>query len=362
MRKVHITSVKPGEVVAKSIFLENGNVLLGQGVELTDRYIQRLVHLGIDTLFIQDKHTEDIIPEDVIRDETRKEAVDTVFKTMTTLVDQPQVKRRTSMTDFGHTFQNVFREIMNDLSGRRDVLVNLTNLHVLDGYLFHHSVNVAVLAGVVGLAKGYNQQQMMDLGVGALLFDIGMTQVPKELWSRQTTLSDEERQRVRYHTEEGFNILRSQHNIALVSAHCALQHHERFDGSGYPRELAGEQIHEYARIVAIADVYDALVSTRPFRKSFSPSDATEFLFAAGNSYFDLELLKIFLQHVAIYPVASTVQLNTGQIGVVSHVNPLAVNRPTIRILQEMDGSPVTTPYEIDLYEKEWMSLTIVRTL
>ncbi|QRG66026.1 HD-GYP domain-containing protein [Brevibacillus choshinensis] len=362
MRKLHISSVKPGDVIAKSVFLENGNVLLGMGVELSSRYIDRLVQLGIDTLYIQDKHTEDIIPEDVIRDETRKDAVDAVYKTMTTLMDQPQVKRRTSLPDFGSTFQKVFREIITDLSRRRDVLVNLSNLHVLDGYFFHHAVNVAVLAGVVGLAKGYNQQQLMELGIGALLFDIGMTQVPKELWNRKTELSEEERKRVQYHTEDGFNILRSQHNISVVSAHCALQHHERYDGSGYPRQLTDKNIHEYARIVAIADVYDALVSPRPFRSSYSPSDATEYLFATGNSFFDLDLLKVFLQHVAIYPVASTVQLSTGHVGVVSNVNSLAVNRPTVRILQEPDGSAVASPYEINLYEKEWMSITIVKTL
>ncbi|MED1951857.1 HD-GYP domain-containing protein [Brevibacillus centrosporus] len=362
MRKLHISSVKPGDIVAKSVFLENGNVLLGLGVELTQRYIDRLVQLGIDTIYIQDKHTEDIIPEEAIRDETRKDAVDAVYKTMTGLMDQPLVKRRTSLPDFGSTFQKVFKEIITDLSSRRDVLVNLSHLHVLDGYFFHHAVNVAVLAGVVGLAKGYNQQQLMDLGIGALLFDIGMTQVPKELWSQKLELNAEERKRIQYHTEEGFNILRGQYNISVVSAHCALQHHERYDGTGYPRQLTDTNIHEYARIVAIADVYDALISPRPFRNSYSPSDATEFLFATGNSYFDLDLLKLFLQHVAIYPVASTVKLNTGQVGVVSQVNSLAVNRPTIRILQEPDGSNVASPYEINLYEKEWMSVTIVQTM
>ncbi|WP_289140439.1 HD-GYP domain-containing protein [uncultured Brevibacillus sp.] len=362
MRKLHITSVKPGDVIAKSVFLENGNVLLGHGVELTARYIERLVRLGIDTLYVQDKHTDDIIPEDVIRDETRKDAVDTVYKTMTTLMDQPHIKGRTSVPDFGSSFQKIFREILTDLSGRRDVMVNLSSLHVLDGYFFHHAVNVAVLAGVVGLAKGYNQSQMMELGIGALLFDIGMTQVPKELWTMPTELSQEERQRIQYHTEDGFNILRNQHNISVVSAHCALQHHERYNGTGYPRQLCEKNIHEYARIVAIADVYDALISPRPFRKSYSPSDATEFLFASGNTYFDIDLLKIFLQHVAIYPIATTVLLSTGHVGVVSNVNPLAVNRPIIRILQEEDGSPVASPYEINLYDKEWVSVTIVKSL
>lgn len=362
MKKVQIHSVKPGNVIARTIFLENGNVLLGSGVELTTRYIDRLVNMGIDSIYIEDKDTLDIIPEDIIRDETRQHAVESVYKTMTTLIDLPNIQRRSSLPDLGYTFQKVFGEILNDLSGRRDVLVSLSNIHVMDGYFFHHAVNVAILAGIVGLARGYNQSQLEELGVGALLYDIGMTQLPKELWNKKTELNEEERKRVCYHTEEGFNILRNQHDVSLLSAHCALQHHERFNGMGYPRELKGKHIHEYAQIVAIADVFDALISPRPFRKSYTPNEATEFLFAAGNSYFDLDLVKLFLRHIAVYPIASTVHLSSGHVGVVSSVNPLAVNRPIIRVINEPDGLPAPFPYEIDLNDRDHLSVTITETL
>lgn len=146
MRKVHITSAKPGDIIAKTIFTENGNVLLGTGVELSDRFIERLKNLGIDTVYIEDKHTTDIIPEDIIRDETRKKAVETVYKTMTSLMDSPVVKGRPSLPDLGKTFRSVFGDILTDISSRKEILVNLANLHIMDGYLFHHSVNVAVLA------------------------------------------------------------------------------------------------------------------------------------------------------------------------------------------------------------------------
>jgi HD-GYP domain-containing protein (c-di-GMP phosphodiesterase class II) len=362
LRKLQIHAVKPGDIIAKTIFLENGNVLLGAGMELTQRYIERLINLGIDTVYIQDKHTSDIIPEDIIRDETRKHAVESVYKAMTALIDQPQVGRRMSIPDLGTAFRKVFGEIITDLSSRRDVLVNLASLHVMDGYFFHHAVNVAVLAGIIGMAKGYNQQQLLELGVGALLFDIGMTQLPKELWSKKAELNEAERIRIRQHPEEGYNILRAQHNVSLLSAHCALQHHERFDGSGYPRELTDKQINEYAQIVGLADVYDALVSPRPFRKSYSPHEATEFLFAAGNRFFNLELVKLFLKHVAVYPIATTLKLSSGHVGVVSAIDTVAVHRPVVRIIEEPDGSPTPIPYELDLKHKDYMSVTIVKTL
>ncbi|RNB81592.1 HD-GYP domain-containing protein [Brevibacillus fluminis] len=362
MKKLNISAVKPGDIIARTIFTESGNVLLGHGMELSDRYIERLKRMGIDTVYVEDKHTGDIIPEEVLRDETRKLAVETVYKTMTGLMDQPKMAGRCSLPDLGTSFRKIFGEIMVDVSAQKNVVINLSHLYGMDGYFFHHAVNVAVLAGILGMAKGYNRNQMIDLGVGALLFDIGMTQLPKELWNKRTSLNDEERQRIRFHSEEGFNMLRNQPNISVVSAHCALQHHERYDGSGYPRNLKKDEIHEFAQIVGLADFYDALISPRPFRTGYMPNEAVEYLFACGNQLFELELVKKFLGHIAIYPVATTVQLNTGHVGVVSFVDPLSVHRPTIRIIVEPDGSPTTSPYEIDLKKRENMSMIISKTL
>jgi hypothetical protein len=181
MRKLQIGMVKPGDKVAKPIFQENGNVLLGEGVELNDRYIDRLRNLGIDFIFIEDGLTADLIPEDTIRDETRKQAVDTIYKTMNSFKDQTVTKGRTIAPDMGRNFRAVFGQIMQDLSSRPNMLVNLTSIHAMDGYLFQHSFNVAVLAGIMGIAKGFNRNQLEELGIGALLFDIGMTKVPPKL-------------------------------------------------------------------------------------------------------------------------------------------------------------------------------------
>lgn len=351
MRKVHILSVRPGEKLARPVLQENGNTLLGAGVELNDRFIDRLKRLGIDMLYIDDPLTEDLAPSTAIRDDTRKKATDTIFKTMNTLMDQPNIKGRAIVPEMGREFRKVFGEIMQDLISREEVMVNLTNIQVADGYLFQHSVNVAILSGIMGLAKGYNRNQMEELGMGALLFDVGMTRLPKELLNKTSPLTVEERIAMEKHTEEGFNIIRAQHDISLLSAHCALQHHERYDGSGYPRRLRGSAIHEYAQIVALADVFDALTSPRPHRKRYTPTEAIEYLFAAGNTVFDLELIKTFCKHISIYPVATTVLLSSGQIAVVAENNPLAVHRPTVRIIREADGSAPAMAYQIDLKDE-----------
>lgn len=360
MRKVQVNTAKAGDKIAKPIYLENGSVLLGIGVELTERFIDRLKGLGIDVIYIEDARTEGIMPDDVLRDETRKKAMETVHKTMTGLLDNKMVKGRIVVPEIGSTFRGVFKSILDDLTSRKDVLVNLANIQVADGYLFQHSVNVAVLAGIIGIAKGYNRSQLEELGVGALLFDVGMTMLPKELLNRKSPLNEEEKKRMQHHTEDGFNLLRYQYDISLLSAHCALQHHERFNGTGYPRGLKGNEIHEYAQIVGIADVFDALTSPRPYRERFYPNEAIEYLFAAGNSDFDLNLIRLFCRHISIYPIASTVLLNTGQTAVVSGADPVASHRPQVRIIQEADGSAPASPYEIDL--RNHVSITIVKTL
>jgi HD-GYP domain-containing protein (c-di-GMP phosphodiesterase class II) len=360
MRRVHINLVKTGEKLARPILRENGNVLLGAGIELNDKFIDRLRDMGIDMLYIEDGNTTDIIPDEIIRDETRKSAVETIYKSINTMMDTPATRGRAVAPELGRTFRNVFGTIMQDLVGRTDVMVSLTSIHGTDAYLFQHSVNVAILAGIMGLAKGYNRNQIEELGIGALLFDIGMTKLPKELVNKTSSLTPDERALMEKHTTEGFNILRQQHDISLLSAHCALQHHERYDGSGYPRGLKKDEIHEYAQIVALADVYDALTSPRSYRNRHTPSEAIEYLFAAGNTSFDIELIQLFCRHISIYPVATTVLLNTGQIGVVTANNSLAVHRPTVRILREADGTPLAEPYELDL--KEDLHLMIVKEL
>ncbi|TJY43102.1 HD-GYP domain-containing protein [Cohnella pontilimi] len=360
MKKMHMRSVKPGDILSRPIWTANGSFLLGVGMKLNERYIEKLLRLGTEYVYVDDQLTSDIIPEDSIQDETRKMAVQTVYKTMAELKAAPLIQRRVSLPNLGKEYRQIIGDILLDLTRNKALMFNLTSINVKDEYLFQHAVNVAVLAGIVGIAKGYNRTQLTELGIGALLYDIGMTGLPDEFWQNPSRLTPEQMILMQKHTEEGFEILRKQPDIPLLSAHCALQHHERFDGSGYPRGLKGKEIHEYAQIVAIADVYNALTSPRTYRKAYSASEAVEFLFASGNQWFDIDLIKVFCNHIAIYPVAATVLLNTGQVGVVSAVNQESSHRPFIRIVQEPDGNPPGTAYELNLSKQ--LNVTILKEL
>lgn len=360
MKRMHIDQVSPGDIIAKTIFQDNGNVLLGSGMELTDRYIHRLRNMGVDYVYIEDPLTEGVVPEEPISDATRNEAVKEISATMNAFKNNDLSKGRIIAPNIGKNFRDIFGSIMTDLSSRENILVNLTSIHSLDSYLFQHSVNVAVLAGIIGLAKGLNRTQLEELGVGALLFDIGMTKMPEKIIKESGELTKAERALLETHPREGFEILRKYHDVSLVSAHCAYQHHERFDGSGYPRGLKGNDIHLYAQIVGLADMYDALVSPRPYRKRYRTSEAIEFLFAAGGTYFDHELIKLFCSHISIYPIATMLLLNTGQTVVVVENSELALHRPIVRVVKEADGSVPKIPYQFDL--KNELHITILKEL
>ncbi|MCL6588148.1 MAG: HD-GYP domain-containing protein [Anoxybacillus sp.] len=360
MRKVHISEVKSGDMLAVDIFGVNGAILLSKGVKLTDPYIHALRQKGIQYLYIDDRYTFDITAWPMLNSTIRKQAVKKVYETMTSLINEKSFMKRVSSFDLGKAYQHIFKQILEDVLNRQELMIQLSDLVVSNGYFFHHAVNVATIAAVIGLAKGYRTEQLFDLGIGALLFDIGMTQIPEELWRKKGFLTPDERAMLHQHTILGFHMLKDQDNISLASAYCALQHHERYDGSGYPRGIKGKEIHEYAKIVAIADVFDALISARYHRKQYSPHEAAEYLSAAGNILFDYELIKTFLSHVAIYPVATTVVLNTGYTGVVAKVFPDFPLRPIVRIIQDPYGEELKSPYEIDLRTE--MNVTIVKAV
>lgn len=357
MRFVSIRHAQPGMKVGRTVFTEDGKVLLGVGMTLTERLIQGLVRSGVDSLYIDDPRTEDIVVEDVIRPETRQVAVETIEKTVKQITNSNKLARKISLKEMGLHFQQAFGSILDDLMQNKQMVAHLANISTHSPSLYHHSVNVAVLATAVGMSIGYNRSQLIELGVGAMLHDIGKVQLPAELLQKKERWNEAEMEIAKQHCMLGFNLLRKEHDISLLSAHICLQHHERLDGSGYPQGLKGKNIHEYAQIVGICDIYDSLTSPRPWRKRYMPQDALEFLMGAGGHLFEHRLINAFRSHIAIFPIGSSVVLNTGEVGVVCRVDPDYCHRPTIRIIKDGRGNDVRISYDLDLKENLKLFIT-----
>lgn len=346
-----INMCHPGMRLAKNIYNDDGMVLLAVNVELSQRLIDRLFTYGIDYIYIQDSRTNDIIQEDVIQDETRTKAILEIRNTFKKVMEDSNKRGAVNYYDIGRNFRDVMKMIIDDLSAHQGAMVMLNNMNVKDNYLFQHSVNVSIYAIMLGISFGYSRENLETLGLGALLHDIGKTKVPLGILRKPSQLTEQEFTEMKNHTTYGFNILKDEPNIPLLSAHCALQHHERINGSGYPRGIQGTDINEFAKWVGLVDSYDAMTTTRVYRRPLLPHEAMEQLFAGSGTMYDQSQIALFRDKIAIYPLGITVRLNTGEFGIVSKLNATVPHRPIVRVLQDQAGQELKEPYEIDLSTK-----------
>lgn len=345
MRLVHINLLQPGMKLGKRIYSEEGLVLLSEDVELTSRLIGRLKDLGVGYVYIKDAATEDIIVPEMLQEETRRKALIEIkqqFQSMSGM------KTKNRIPHFGKALSGVMNAILEDIGSQKEAMIMLMDMNSSDFDLYNHSLNVCVYTLVLGVASGYTRQQLMEIGLGALLHDIGKTQIAPEILHKPSRLSDEEFKIIQQHTTYGHRILKDEPGIPLLSAHCALQHHERIDGSGYPFGLKDKEIHEYAKWIALADSYDAMTTNRVYKRALLPHQAVEVLYTGSGTLYEQWMLEKFRDCVAIYPVGISVKLSTGEVGVVASIHSRVPQRPLIRVLKDADGQTLSSPYEINL--------------
>ncbi|RNC29799.1 MAG: 3'3'-cGAMP-specific phosphodiesterase 2 [Candidatus Dichloromethanomonas elyunquensis] len=328
MRLVNINFVDEGSVLARPVRSANGRVLLGEGVSLNYNFLTKLKQLGYDMLFIRDDRFRDVEINYAVSDKTKEIAFNAIRSVTTAVDNNPD----TSINADGVRYAVL--NIMEDLLCSFDILSNLTDIMGYDEYTFHHSVNTTVLALVLAMGKGYTQTRLLELGMGVLMHDIGKTRVPKEILHKSSKLNEEDFEEIKKHSGFGYDFIRKNRDFSIHSAHVAFQHHEKWMGGGYPRGLKGTDIHEFGRITAVADVYDALISKRPYREAMEPYEAYEYILAQSGYQFDPEIVKIFTKHVAVYPTGTGVILSNGLRGNVIAQNASLPNRPIVRAIFE----------------------------
>lgn len=343
--------------VGRPIYTSNGNKLLSAGMILTDSFISRLRMLGIPAIYIDDGFLTDVPIEDVISDETRVKAINMV-REITECSRRQAAAGRPVVLDSQAVMLQV-EEIIEELLSRAQLLVNLSDIRAVDDYTFGHSVNVCVLALKTGINLNLSRVQLKHLGVGALLHDIGKIRIPLEILNKPGKLSEEEFETVKRHPLYGFEIVSHQRGISKISADVAYQHHERLNGTGYPRGLSQDDIHLFARITGVVDVYDALTADRVYRKAYLPHQVYELLAGSGGSQFQYNVIKAFLDNVAMYHTGTFVKLSNGEIACVVKTMRGFSHRPLVRVYFDRDLKALVKPYERDLTEETGILITRV---
>lgn len=339
MRLINIDKAQTGMRVAQPVFSGQGNILVQKGAILTQHYITQLIWWGITSLYVFDETAPEVEVYDVIRSETRLQAVCTVKKIMT-LVSLESFSDQEIMAVIGRIFDQILHS--------EEVMVNLIDLRTKQDYHFDHSVGVCVLSLLTGVIFKFGEELLRRLGEAAILHDLGKVFVPGDILEKPGALTPNELVEIRRHTWFGFWALDHVSSLGVEPAKVALTHHERFDGTGYPLGLKGGDIPLFARIVALADVFDALITDRVYRKRYIPYEAVEILTAETGTHFDPEISRAFLLNIAPYPVGSHVFLNTGERGVVTRVYCGNGIRPEVTVVKNAEGYFLKNPYKIDL--------------
>jgi HD-GYP domain-containing protein (c-di-GMP phosphodiesterase class II) len=232
----------------------------------------------------------------------------------------------------------------------RDALLSLSRMKSFDDYTLHHCLNVGILTIHLGAHLGILHDELLRLGIGAILHDLGKVRLPPELVKKGAALKPREFEVMKTHAAHGADLMLRCPTIPDECSLVALNHHERYDGSGYPRGLSGLAPGKFGLIAAIADVYDAMTSDRPYQRGVTPSHALKRAYEWAGSQLHPVYVRKFIQCLGIYPVGTVVRLDTGEVGVVVRQNRDQPLRPWLRIVRNADGRPLPTPVDRDLRE------------
>ncbi len=255
MHIVSLATNPEGKTLAKTIDSADGRILLRKGTLLTSSYLKLLKSRGYTSVYVENKLLPGLHIDEAINESTRAKATGLVKETL---------EKASKGEEFAtEPINRAVDAILDDLARNSLMVVQLSTLRSVDDDSFVHSVNVCVVSMLIGQAWHYSPRDLKHLGSGAILHDLGKIRVPLEYLRREGPLSPSQYEQIKAHTNEGFDILRHNREVSILSGYVAFQPHERLDGSGYPRRLRGSNILEFACIAAVADVYGTLVSDRP---------------------------------------------------------------------------------------------------
>jgi len=238
--------------------------------------------------------------------------------------------------------------MIDSIFRNQDALLPLVRLKDHDNYTFQHSVSVSAL--LVSFARGLKMERSIikELAIGGLLHDVGKAKVPDEILNKPAKLTDAEFAKMKSHVVQSILILQNTPGISQIALDVAGQHHERFDGTGYPNKLKGDEISLYGRMGAIVDVYDAITSDRCYHKGMAPTAALGRLLEWSKYHFDPALVRAYVKSVGIYPTGSLVRLESGRLGVVIEQHENKMMQPKLRVIFHAEHQRYLTPEVLDL--------------
>ncbi len=354
--KIPVEELSTGMVVAKDVYEPNSDrILLYSG--------SRLNSVTIFNLKERYNVAEVWIKYDLSSDNLRKQmkAEIDVHESLNTLKDAFGNDEDTPITELSSEaaaqVDKVADELLVSIDMDDNLLLKMHQLQSYDDYTYKHCLRVAMMSVSIGKQLGLHREELRKLAEAALLHDIGKRMISIDIIRKPAKLTDDEFEEIKKHPVYGYRLLKEHGGYSQDVMNAVLMHQEKYDGTGYPMRLKGEQITYLARIITVADVYDALTSNRPYRQPWSVAEAEEFMLGGSYTHFDYDIIVAFLATFAPYPKGCKVLLNDGRTAIVLN-NNANVLRPLIRAI---NSNGTTT--DIDLYNDfKYLSLAIEKLI
>jgi HD-GYP domain-containing protein (c-di-GMP phosphodiesterase class II) len=332
------------------VFLAEGYILLSPDVQATPELMQRLERWGFDGVYSEGKPLEapahlsgaraaavkSMLELDIKEKQQMEGARNLYFSLLNFTVENFKRFQESNRLDLAAISERV-KQVIDMVKSGRDSLLRLPEfIFVSDNYLYQHSVNSAILSLVIGELLKLPPHRLIELGIGALLHDLGMLKLPEYLYLSSKPLEPKEWQMIKAHPMLGYRILKG-FSVSDAIALTVWEHHERLNGSGYPRGLAGDKITLYSRILAVADSYDAITSKRGFKQMQEGHPGLLELLKGRKSLYEESMVKALIYCLSLFPLGSLVLLSNAAIGRVIRTNPRSPKAPIVQILIDKDG-------------------------
>ena len=336
--------LKPGMIIDQTIVDRMGRNLVIKGAELDEYIIDSMLKMGIMSAYIFDGYLPDP-DESLITSPEAARQIERLTKSDRSKVKLSEdVKKRVAegiqyiyssgvdTQEMSKAATNITDDLMDAIFRNNAVAIDISALKTSDEYTFKHSVDVATIAMITAKSAGLSKEQIYEIGLAGLLHDVGKTKVPENILNKPGRLEDDEFEIMKKHSLFGYRMIENNPDLSSAVKLAVLQHHEKIDGSGYPMAVKGDQISSYAKILSISDIYDALVTDRPYKSAFSQRDAIEMIMSMTGEL-DIKIMETFLESMILYPVGSIVELSNGEKAKVVSNTPKYILRPTVVGLQ-----------------------------
>jgi putative nucleotidyltransferase with HDIG domain len=369
MNEISVEQLQEGNYFDAPVYLDEAFILLSPDTPFTEELIQRLKHWGYEKVLSEGTLSEapayissgaaattaSVLDMDIRHKQEIVEAKKLYYSLVNYTLESFKRFKEDNRLHIPRLSERI-KELIDMVKSSRDAILRYPEfVYPSENYLYVHSVNSAILALAIGELMKLPPHKMIELGLAALLHDIGMLKLPDAVYLKEEALSEKEFQLVRAHTTLGYKILKG-FSVSEEIALAAEEHHERLDGSGYPKNLSGDKISLYSRIVAVVCSYDAITSKRMFKTQNDAHTAVMELLKGRNKSYDEQVIRSLIVCVSAYPLGSLVLLSDDSIGRVTKTNPESPRFPFVQVLIDKSGKHIEEPLLVRTAEENGISI------